>query len=88
MSAKRYKKHVDEKLFKFRSNLKSSIEDLRSYVNYFNERYAFINRGFSWIELNPPKVNLVSEVQASFADLFSTEIIDGIEKLVLKDVEF
>lgn len=83
----KFSKFVNQRLIKHRAKLRSSIEDLRSYVDYFNERYAFIHRGFSWLELNPPKVNLVSEVQASFADLFSTEIIDGIEKLVLKDVE-
>lgn len=87
LPSNKFSKFVNQRLIKHRVKLRSSIEDLRSYVEYFNERYAFIHRGFSWLELNPPKVNLISEVQASFADLFSTEIIDGIEKLVLKDVE-
>lgn len=87
LPAKKYAKLVDNRVSKHRSRVKSSIEDLRSYVDYFNERYAFIQKGFSWLKINPPKVNLVSEVQSAFADLFATEVVDGIERLILRDAE-
>lgn len=85
--ARDYRKLVKARSLKHRSNLKASIDDLRSYVDYFNNRYAFIQQGFSWLKINPPKVNLISEVQAAFADLFATEVVDGVERLVLKDAE-
>lgn len=61
-TSKQYQKYVGYRLVKHRSKLRSSIDDLRAYVDYFNDRYAFIQKGFAWLKINPPKVNLISEV--------------------------
>lgn len=87
VTARSYRKRVNSRFSKHRNVLRSSIDDLRAYVDQFNDRYAFIQKGFSWLKINPPKVNLISEVQAAFADLFATEVIDGVQRLVLKDAE-
>lgn len=64
MSVSIRRKEVAVRLKSGRDNVRSSIGQLREYIEVFNDRFAFIQRGMSCLRINPPKVSITSELQS------------------------